>query len=328
MSDYPIKWKQQLDIEYTIACPRYEKIFHRKNSSQSHGKAKPISMMEEITKGFFKEVKKKENNEGEPSVKVLNTKTLKRIHYLSEKQLNYYKSKKFHFDQFFSAVRNLITHGKFHSSAYLAKKKSEELLKQMPPKPEKTKHHRTKEKKAVRKHRLKKELKKDSTPIKKDHKKTLVTKTEAVASKEHVDKSLKETILSDVAKMGVNESESGRNILRLLEVLLKKAEPLPPWDPTVGSKSFCVYLAKPLQGKVRGITLNIRTPFIFKISQKNDQQVIKFENNCLGVKLLINLNLLEIKCDSENLTFVIKGMHDKTQPVKQALADLENIQWS
>lgn len=75
--------------------------------------------LHDIAKGLLEEAQ----NHGHTNKQILN-----KVDTLADRQLKYYKSSKFHVvERFFSSLRNLLTLGTFHSSAYLASKLAKQL---------------------------------------------------------------------------------------------------------------------------------------------------------------------------------------------------------
>jgi hypothetical protein len=105
-------WEDRIDNE----CSRLEQA--QLNSEQTS------LALYGISKDLFDAIKN-QNKEFTESKK------LYRLGYLARSQLSYYKSKLHFIEQFFSALFNLFTRGEFSSTAFLAKKMTQQLIKQL-----------------------------------------------------------------------------------------------------------------------------------------------------------------------------------------------------
>src|SRR5260221_5299083 len=96
-----------------------------------------VLFMHEIACGLFKEIKNK--NITSDNLKPEDKKKLESIKYLASKQVELDKKDKYiPVKNFFSALRNFFTIGKFESSAILAKKLSEKVLQKLEEKEKET----------------------------------------------------------------------------------------------------------------------------------------------------------------------------------------------
>lgn len=259
---------------------------------------KPVIHLHEMVIGLFQAIK--ENNEYSRNRKILN-----KVNRLADKQLNYYKSSRFGFiNEFFSSLHNLLTLGKFHSSAYLAKKISQELLDESMAKehvkrkkreeavkfkkeefveieeemiipkaePEKKEEEEIQDKSSPESQaQAKIEIREDQTLHQqgKDMNLNIERKEDPIAIVEPNVLTLKEQLFDSLNQLWEPEDSTYRDLsFKFWELLFKEAE-IVRWEKKeINPSKYSIILSKPITGKI-----DAKLPFLKEIAVKVNQKV-------------------------------------------------------
>lgn len=252
--------------------------------------------LHEFTKGLFQSFKTK-------SPECKNREILNRISYLADKQIEYYKSCKFSFIEiFFSALRNFFVFGEFHSSAYLAKRKSSELLLKLEEdKPSKNPINRdlfvnlrSKKNRAIVQGNLK--LPYFVKKIKNTAKQFRIRKSQFLRNKPLL---MKKKMMHDLNRAWSLYDKSAMFITAFWEILLKDIK-IQNWEKIKSRPlKFCITLT-PIKGKINFFNVAINKKIVFTIREDETKKMIKFSTGVneglVGSKgpVSIKLALVEI----------------------------------
>lgn len=334
-----IPWIDKLNIKYIYVADPVNTI---------RAKSAASIRLHEIVKGLRLAIK---NNH----VEYRNEELLKKIHFLSKKQLIYYKSKKFAFvEQFFSALRNLFALGKFHSSAALARNMSGRLLcelkrqkaRQMP-KPTSSQIinssllEHSKSISAMPKQENEPKID-QQLPI--DKSKVEEVRDEKIAEKTpELQKPLstKEKIIKEICQLGNNPGE--KFISDVWDNLLKD-ENIKHWEKISDHQTkYKINFHKPLKGKYKGKykkwKFYIHETIEFVLHERGTKKIMDFSiGKNVGFKGPLSSMLKGIEVeesiddpDEHTATFIIDGsiLIRGKYPVStsKALRYLKKIQW-
>lgn len=337
-------WKQQVNISYRQA----------NNPSEDQ---KPIQSLKlhEIVKGLFDLKAQK------PLTR--NKKSLEKIHFLAEHQLNYYKCKKFSFlERFFSSLKNLFVFRQFHSSAYLAEKWSSQLLQEI----NQTELKRVSSEGLFKniQRKMKREeiiLKQDSTkpeeiiPVEKavdpitSIKEEFINKEtnpfqdiEVPKNKEsdsvqpNKTHTVKEQFLEALNRAWSSQSSGVNFVSEVFKGMLQEAD-IVKWDKK-NSSNFVIHLRKPLKGSFQIFSFELNKTIEFKILEEgNIKQVIFSTSRNVGLSGPLGTKLKSVKIEEgpEMATFNIEAPFlvplpfgsEQVLTAKKALKELKKFKW-
>jgi len=336
----PFPWINHLNLEYHKVSKNHKKIQSKAYSIDLH----------EITKGFFQAIKKNQK-------KILDRTTVKRVNFLAQAQLNYYKSKKFSFiEKFFSAFVNLFVLGKFHSSAYLAKKLSDQILSEFKEKNKLNQladqfHFKIPEKKMDF---IKNKIALTRAQIKNPENKRQNTQNDELNNEiNNIDPQLaeveivkdeikdqqlffKEQIINDLKKIWVAEDISVGFMNEIWDVLLKYAH-IKSWEKISDNPTkYSLTLSKSLKGKY-GFAFNfeIKENLEFIVIEKENIKILDFiigDKKGMVGPLGTKLKSLSFKEELNScfITFDIKGLFGGTYPMlaNEAVDYIKKVEWT
>lgn len=323
------KWVDQLTVEYNRATDNKKR---RLKNVTGH----PSYHLHKIMLGLAKTIKENNFEEINKSKKEYTKKFIvQRINILANKQLYHYKTCKFCFiEQFFSSLRNLVTLGSFHSSAYLAKKMTDPLMNEF-----KQKGH---EKKVFKMVDIQDTPPQEKPAIieKKEHPKEKIVKKEIDHDVEQVNQlSLKEKVFHDIQEFWSTKDLSVEYIDEMWRMLLQKAVIKSYEKDKEDPSLFTIHLNSALKGQYKAFTFHLRDTVKFTLLEDGNKKIMEFDpSKKMGIMGPIKTKLNKIVLQDtpkENpegchSTFCIHGpiyKGEHTMPAYDALDYLKGIVW-
>lgn len=349
-------WVNRLTAEY-----------NRANTIKKQGlKTHPSFQLHEIAVGLFKTINENKFEDISRNNKEYSKKEIVRqVNILANKQLYHYKNCKFCFiEQFFSSLRNLFTFGSFHSSAYLAKKMTDPLLKEFKQKEKKQNPivpnaliNKVKEiipdlpilsKKEIQKEEIiKAEIIREEIIEEIDEEEIdeeIIKEIEPqIVMNNEVDQPaelpLKEKLIQDLQNVWLSIDLGWTFIEEMWVGLFQNAE-IKNWEIDKENPSkFTINLSKSLKGKYNLFTFIIKETIKFTLQEEGNKKIIEFDadkkTGLIG-PLKTKLNKIIIQdTPKENpdgclSTFVFTGFFyngEQTIPATEALDYLNSLVW-